>query len=73
MYRLSPNHGFNYKTQLFMIFINISSDQVHIADANKEIFLHRNDIEHTLGPALIDWHKKSPFRSEEHTSELQSH
>ncbi len=44
-----------------MIFCNISSDKVHIADTNEEIFLERNGIEKVLGPILVDWTKKSPF------------
>ncbi len=44
-----------------MLFCNISSDKVHIADAQGEIFLERNGIEKVLGPALVDRAKKSPF------------
>lgn len=44
-----------------MLFCNISSDKVHINDAQGEAFLERNGIEKVLGPTLIDWHEKSPF------------
>ena len=44
-----------------MLFCNISSDKVHIADAQGEIFLERNGIEKVLGPTLIDRAKKSPL------------
>ena len=44
-----------------MLFINISSDQIHMADWDQELFLERNGIENTFGPALIDWYKKTPF------------
>lgn len=44
-----------------MLFINISSDKVHIADAKQEQFLDRNSIESTLGKTLVERHKQSPF------------
>lgn len=44
-----------------MLFCNISSDKVHITDAQGEIFLDRNGIEKVLGPTLVDRAKKSPF------------
>ncbi|AHB41487.1 hypothetical protein P148_SR1C00001G0697 [candidate division SR1 bacterium RAAC1_SR1_1] len=44
-----------------MLFCNISSDKVHICDAQGEIFLERNGIEKVLGPTLVDRAKKSPF------------
>lgn len=45
-----------------MLFINISSDKVHITDAKQEQFLDRNSIESTLGKTLVEWHGKSPFQ-----------
>jgi len=45
----------------FMLFINISSDKVHIADAQQEQFLDRNTLESTLGKALVERYKQSPF------------
>lgn len=44
-----------------MLFCNISSDKVHIVDAQGEIFLERNGIEKILWPTLVDWSKKSPL------------
>ena len=44
-----------------MLLCNISSDKVHIVDERGEIFLERNGIEKVLGPALLDWSKKSPL------------
>ena len=45
-----------------MLFINISSDKVQIADAKQEQFLDRNSIESTLGKCLIDRYEQSPFQ-----------
>ncbi|PJA48569.1 MAG: hypothetical protein CO170_02300 [candidate division SR1 bacterium CG_4_9_14_3_um_filter_40_9] len=45
-----------------MLFVNISSDKVQIADAKQEKFLDRNSIENTLGKCLIDRYKQSPFQ-----------
>ncbi|HCY21329.1 TPA: hypothetical protein DIC40_05815 [Patescibacteria group bacterium] len=47
--------------RICMLFCNISSDKVHICDAQGEIFLERNGIEKVLGPTLVDRAKKSPF------------
>lgn len=44
-----------------MLFINISSDKVQIADAKQEKFLDRNSIESTLGATLNQRFKTSPF------------
>lgn len=44
-----------------MLFINISSDKVQIADAKQEQFLDRNGIESTLWEALVDRYRQSPF------------
>jgi len=44
-----------------MLFINISSDKVQIADAKKDRFLDRNGIETTIGKSLIDRYEKSPY------------
>lgn len=45
-----------------MLFINISSDKVQIADAKQEKFLDRNSIESTLGKTLVDRYRQSPFQ-----------
>lgn len=42
--------------------MNISSDKVHLADAQQTQFLDRNGIENILGPTLVDWHKQAPFQ-----------
>ncbi|MEI7557992.1 MAG: hypothetical protein WCJ45_04095 [bacterium] len=42
-----------------MLFLNISSDQVHLLDDQSQHFLERNGIENTLGPVLkelVDQH-----------------
>jgi tRNA A37 threonylcarbamoyladenosine modification protein TsaB len=44
-----------------MLFINISSDKIHLADGHKEKILDRNGIENILGPILIDRQKTAPF------------
>lgn len=44
-----------------MLFLNISSDKVYLADGKREIWLERNGIEDIFWPTLIDWHQKSPF------------
>lgn len=44
-----------------MLFINISSDKVQVADAQQTQFLDRNGIESTLGKALVERYKDSPF------------
>ena len=44
-----------------MLFINISSDKVHIADAQQEQFLDRNTLESTLGKTLVEWYRQSPW------------
>jgi hypothetical protein len=44
-----------------MLFINISSDKVQIADAKRNKFLDRNSIESTLGATLNERYKTSSF------------
>jgi hypothetical protein len=44
-----------------VLFLNISSDKVHISDVKKEIFLERYWIENILWAKLIDRYKKNPF------------
>ena len=45
------------------LFMNISSDQVIISDGGMNIFLHRNDVEKTLWPKLVqlvrEWNYKN--------------
>lgn len=43
-----------------MLFLNISSDYVHLLDDQSEQFLERNGIEHTLWPALLDYTQSHP-------------
>lgn len=43
-----------------MLFLNISSDYVHLLDDQSEQFLERNGIEHTLGPALLEYTQTHP-------------
>ncbi len=43
------------------MFINISTDQVHLALNNEQYFFDRDDIEKTLGPKLIELAKKYDF------------
>lgn len=57
----SYSKNLDLKVSSFMLFINISSDKVQIADAKQEIFLERNSIETTLGKTLVDRYKTSPF------------
>lgn len=45
-----------------MLFVNISSDKVQIADAKQELFLDRNSIENTLGKALNERYERTPFQ-----------
>jgi len=42
-----------------MLFVNISSDKVHISDWNKNKYLDRNGIEDTLWRELVSWNKKN--------------
>ena len=43
-----------------MLFLNISSDYVHLLDDQDEHFLPRNGIEDTLGPILLEYTKTHP-------------
>lgn len=46
-----------------MLFINISSDHVHLLDDQDEHFLERNGIEDTLWPTLLDYTKSHPVET----------
>ena len=46
-----------------MLFMNISSDYVHLLDDQGEHFLPRNGIEDTLGPTLLEYTKSHPVES----------
>ncbi|MFA6255893.1 MAG: hypothetical protein WC606_01795 [Candidatus Absconditabacterales bacterium] len=46
-----------------MLFINISSDYVHIVNDQDEHFLERNGIENTLGPTLLTYTKTHPVET----------
>ncbi|MCX6825077.1 MAG: hypothetical protein NTY80_02520 [candidate division SR1 bacterium] len=44
-----------------MLFMNISSDWVHLLDDQDESFLERNGIENTLGPTLLTYSTTHPI------------
>lgn len=46
-----------------MLFLNISSDLVHLLDDQSEHFLERNGIENTLGPVLKDLVDQHPVET----------
>jgi len=46
-----------------MLFINISSDYVHLLDDHDEHFLERNGIENTLWTVLLDYTKNHPVET----------
>lgn len=46
-----------------MLFVNISSDQVHILDDQDEHFLERNGIENLLWPMLLEYTQSHPVES----------
>ena len=46
-----------------MLFLNISSDYVHLLDDQDEHFLERNGIENTLWPTLLDYTKSHPVET----------
>lgn len=48
VYKMCSKRENIYFTQMFMLFLNISSDYVQILDGQDEQFLARNSIEHTL-------------------------
>ncbi len=43
-----------------MLFLNISSDYVHMLDTGEEQFLPRNGIENSLWPTLVEYTKANP-------------
>ncbi len=43
-----------------MVFINISSDYIHLLDDQSEHFLERNGIENILGSTLLEYTKNHP-------------
>jgi len=47
----------------FMLFINISSDQIHLLDDQNEQFLERNGIENTLWPNLLEYTQSHPVET----------
>lgn len=46
-----------------MLFVNISSDHVHLLDDQNEHFLERNGIENTLGPILLEYTQMHPVET----------
>jgi tRNA A37 threonylcarbamoyladenosine modification protein TsaB len=46
-----------------MLFLNISSDYVHLLDDQDERFLERNGIENTLWPTLLDYTQSHPVET----------
>jgi hypothetical protein len=52
-----------YFCLLVMLFINISSDHVHMLDDQDEKFLPRNGIENTLGPSLLEYTQAHPVET----------
>ena len=46
-----------------MLFVNISSDYVHLLDDQSEHFLERNGIENTLWPVLLEYTQSHPVES----------
>jgi len=46
-----------------MLFINISSDYIHLLDAQDEIFLERNGIENTLGSTILTHTQHHPVET----------
>jgi len=46
-----------------MLFLNISSDYVHLLDDQSEHFLERNGIENTLWPVLLEYTQSHPVES----------
>ena len=46
-----------------MLFVNISSDHVHLLDDQTEHFLERNSIENTLGPILLECSQTHPIET----------
>ncbi len=46
-----------------MLFLNISSDYVHLLDDQDEHFLERNGIENTLWPTLLEYTQSHPVET----------
>ena len=46
-----------------MLFLNISSDYVHLLDDQDEHFLERNGIENTLWPILLEYAQSHPVET----------
>lgn len=46
-----------------MLFVNISSDYVHLLDDQDEHFLERNGIENELGPKLLEYTQSHPVET----------
>jgi tRNA A37 threonylcarbamoyladenosine modification protein TsaB len=46
-----------------MLFMNISSDYVHLLDDQDEQFLQRNGIEDTLGSSLLKYTQTHPVET----------
>lgn len=46
-----------------MLFLNISSDQVHLLDDQNEHFLERNGIENSLWPILLEYTQSHPVET----------
>jgi hypothetical protein len=46
-----------------MLFLNISSDYVHLLDDQDEHFLERNGIENELGPKLLEYTQSHPVET----------
>lgn len=46
-----------------MLFVNISSDHVHLLDDQSEHFLERNGIENTLWPILLEYTQTHPVET----------
>ena len=48
---------------IFMLFVNISSDYVHLFDGLDEDFLPRNGIENILGTTLLQYTQRHPVET----------
>ncbi len=58
--RVEENFIFDW---IFMLFLNISSDKVHLLDDQNEKFLERNGIENTLWPTLLQYTQSHPVET----------
>lgn len=45
-----------------MLFLNISTDQIHIEIKNEKINLDRNNVENIIWPKLVELYKKHSFK-----------